>query len=117
MYRKKFKKLEPYDSRRQPSWLVHPQKSNENPEVIVDYKRLLYERCLVLATELVHRSVVVEVKASEIIWGSMYCKLNNDSVSTKCFIRHVWCRKHIAISSFHELQRRQVMAGYHDLEW
>ena len=37
--RKKFKELEPYNSKRQPEWLKHPEKSDENPEVVVDYRR------------------------------------------------------------------------------
>ncbi|KAI9247434.1 hypothetical protein BDA99DRAFT_525900 [Phascolomyces articulosus] len=55
-FKEKFKELEPYDAQRQPEWLIHPEKSDENPEMIVDYRR----------------SVVVEVKASEIIWGNTY---------------------------------------------
>ncbi|KAL1926334.1 hypothetical protein VTP01DRAFT_5855 [Rhizomucor pusillus] len=55
-FRKYFENCERYDPKRQPSWLIHPPKSNENPDVIVPYSK----------------SVVVEVKASEIIWGNMY---------------------------------------------
>ncbi|KAG2216309.1 hypothetical protein INT45_011241 [Circinella minor] len=56
VFKKKFKELEPYNPKRQPEWLKHPEKSDENPEVVVDYRR----------------NVVVEVKASEIVWGNMY---------------------------------------------
>lgn len=40
--RKYFENCERYDPKRQPSWLIHPPKSNENPDVIVPYSKYVY---------------------------------------------------------------------------
>ena len=36
--REAFKDHQPYDSRRQPPWLIHPENSSEKPDVIMNYK-------------------------------------------------------------------------------
>ncbi|KAG0180060.1 DNA ligase (ATP) [Apophysomyces sp. BC1034] len=64
--------LQPYNAKNQPSWLVHPEKSDEVPDVIVHYAK----------------SVVVEVKATEIVWGNMF-----GSGSTLRFPRFMRFRK------------------------
>ncbi|KAI8578405.1 hypothetical protein K450DRAFT_247763 [Umbelopsis ramanniana AG] len=45
-----------YNPRSQPEWLVHPEKSSESPDMIIDY----------------HNSIVVEVKAAEICYANTY---------------------------------------------
>ncbi|KAH8548349.1 hypothetical protein BGW37DRAFT_523377 [Umbelopsis sp. PMI_123] len=45
-----------YNPRSQPDWLVHPEKSSESPDMIIDYQN----------------SIVVEVKAAEICYANTY---------------------------------------------
>ncbi|KAF7730847.1 hypothetical protein EC973_001365 [Apophysomyces ossiformis] len=69
---KMLENFEPYNPKNQPSWLVHPERSDEVPDVIVHYAE----------------SVVVEVKATEIVWGNMF-----GSGSTLRFPRFMRFRK------------------------
>ncbi|CAM0137506.1 unnamed protein product [Umbelopsis sp. WA50703] len=48
--------FKPYNAKSQPSWLVHPERSSESPDMIIDYRD----------------SIVVEVKAAEIIYANFY---------------------------------------------
>ncbi|KAI8379658.1 uncharacterized protein BYT42DRAFT_569559 [Radiomyces spectabilis] len=63
---------QPYNSKKQPPWLIHPPKSSEVPDVIIDYAD----------------SIVVEVKATEITWTNQF-----GAGSTLRFPRFVRFRK------------------------
>ncbi|CDH52455.1 dna ligase 4 [Lichtheimia corymbifera JMRC:FSU:9682] len=59
-FKEAFKDHQPYDPKRQPPWLIHPEYSSERPDVIMSYKT----------------SLVVEITAAETIssnsWGTGY---------------------------------------------
>ncbi|KAI9322804.1 ATP dependent DNA ligase domain-containing protein [Dichotomocladium elegans] len=56
IFKDAFENATSFNPRRHPPWLIHPERSDENPDVIIDYTS----------------SLVVEVKAAEIVYGNQF---------------------------------------------